>query len=132
MQRQLRVTVDGHEYHVTVEDLTDSGNMLYPEPSTMSPAAVLATAAEASPASSSAASPVPAASAGAVIAPMSGVLVEILVSAGRQVSAGDTVAVVEAMKMKTPIVVEQAGTVESIELAVGDPVQVGQTILTLS
>ena len=131
MQRQLRVTVDGHEYQVTVEDLTDTGSMLYPQPGTMSPTATSAPA-EAGPASSPTASALPSAAAGTVLAPMTGVLVELLVTIGKHVSAGDTVAVVEAMKMKTPIVVEQTGTVASLDLAVGDPVQVGQPILTLS
>lgn len=147
MLRTLRVTVDGHEYQVTVEDLTDANNQLYPAPGSMTvplpqqpgiggppaarpqppppaPAAAMPVAAESGAAA--------AAPAGAVIAPMSGVLVEILVSQGQQVPDGATVAVIEAMKMKTPVVVAQGGTVQSVSAAVGDGIQVGQTILTLS
>lgn len=129
MQRQLRVTVDGHVYDVTVEDLTDTGNQLYPAPNTMSAHNVLNPVAAAAPA------PVPApAAAGedAVVSSMSGVLVELLVAVGDEVEAGQIVATIEAMKMKTPLTVERSGTVASIELSAGAAVQAGQTILTLS
>lgn len=149
MLRTLRVTVDGHEYQVTVEDLTDANNQLYPAPGSMTvplpqqpgigappaappqppPPPPAAAAAMPVAAESGAAAAAPA---GAVIAPMSGVLVEILVSQGQQVPDGATVAVIEAMKMKTPVVVAQGGTVQSVSAAVGDGIQVGQTILTLS
>ena len=136
MQRQLRVTVDGHVYEVTVEDLTDTGNQLYPAPNTMSAHNVM-TPPPAAPVSAPAAPPPPAespapAGAGAVTSPMSGVLAELMVKVGQQVNPGDTVASIEAMKMKTPLVVDHGGTVASIDVAVGGPVQSGQTILTLS
>lgn len=63
---------------------------------------------------------------------MSGVVVELLTAVGKQVAPGDAVAVIEAMKMKTPIVVEKEGTVASIDVSVGDAVQVGQSLMTIS
>lgn len=139
MLRTLRVTVDGHEYQVTVEDLTDANNQLYPAPGSMTvplPPPPGVGASPLPPAPPPPAAPAAAesgvAAAGAVIAPMSGVLVELLVSQGQQVPDGATVAVIEAMKMKTPVVVKQGGTVQSVSAAVGDGIQVGQTILTLS
>lgn len=139
MLRTLRVTVDGHEYQVTVEDLTDANNQLYPAPGSMTvplPPPPGVGASPLPPAPPPPAAPAAAesgvAAAGAVIAPMSGVLVELLVSQGQQVPDGATVAVIEAMKMKTPVVVKQGGTVQSVSAAVGDGIQAGQTILTLS
>lgn len=139
MIRTLRVTVNGHAYDVTVEDRTDTGNQLYPQPGSMAPLAPplppTAPSAGSSPpplAPSAAAGVQPTLATGAVMAPMSGVLVELLVAQGQQVSGGETVAVIEAMKMKTPIVVEAGGTIASIDVTVGDGVQVGQTILTLT
>ena len=35
MERRFRITVDGTPYDVTVEDLTDTGNLLYPQPGSM-------------------------------------------------------------------------------------------------
>ncbi|WP_432557619.1 biotin/lipoyl-containing protein [Granulicoccus sp. GXG6511] len=147
MIRTLRVTVNGHEYDVTVEDRTDPGTSFYPQPGSMvmpSPPSAPPPSRESAgtaPAGGGAAVPPPPATAagvqpalatGAVLAPMSGVLVEILVTQGQQVSDGETVAIIEAMKMKTPLVVEQGGTVASIDAAVGDGVQVGQQILSIS
>lgn len=148
--RHLRVTVDGHAYNVTVEDLLDTENQLYPQPGTMAAARAAepvaagpapGPAGPAGPAVGSAAgeSADPAGPAGVaapaggrvVTAQMSGVVQEILVSVGQQVQSGDTVASIEAMKMKTPVVSNHAGTVASVEVAVGDPVQSGQILLTL-
>lgn len=138
MIRTLRVTVDGHEYQVTVEDLTDTSNQLYPAPGSMTvplptpPPVGASPLPPTPPAAAPASAESGVAAAGAVIAPMSGVLVEILVQQGQQVPDGATVAVIEAMKMKTPVVVKQGGTVQSVSTAAGDGIQVGQTILTLS
>ncbi|WP_168583115.1 acetyl-CoA carboxylase biotin carboxyl carrier protein subunit [Gephyromycinifex aptenodytis] len=141
MQRHLRVTVEGHAYDVTVEDLTDTGNQLYPDHRSMVPsnatAPVMApTAAPAAPpASTGGGSSAPAAGAGggaAVLAPMSGVLAELNVAVGDSVKSGQVVAVMEAMKLKSPIVVDKAGTVATIEATVGDAVESGAAILTLS
>ncbi|PID53768.1 MAG: acetyl-CoA carboxylase biotin carboxyl carrier protein subunit [Micrococcales bacterium] len=129
MQRQLRVTVDGHTYDVTVEDLTNTGN-LYPNPSTMAPPPSAPAPAPSAPPQSGATTPPPAS--GAVVASMSGVLVELLVGVGDQVNPGDAVAIIEAMKMKSRLVVDQSGTVAGIDAAVGEPVQAGQTLMTLS
>lgn len=136
MIRTLRVTVNGHAYDVTVEDRTDTGNRLYPQPGSMTapaaPSDTTTTPATGLPTPPAAAGVQPTLATGAVLAPMSGVLVELLVTQGQQVSAGETVAIIEAMKMKTPIVVEEGGTVATVEVAVGDGVQVGQTIVTLT
>lgn len=136
MLRTLRVTVNGHEYDVTVEDRTDTPGNLYPQPGFMAsppsapPPQSAASAPSAAPPPSAPASS--ASATGAVLAPMSGVIAEVLVSQGQSVADGEAVAVMEAMKMKTPIVVDKGGTVASIDVAVGDGVQVGQTILTIS
>lgn len=141
MLRTLRVTVDGHEYQVTVEDLTDAGTQFYPQPGSMvtptasgAPAPAPAPSSSGPPAqpASTSAQVHPTLATGAVLAPMSGVLVEILVKQGQEVSDGETVAVIEAMKMKTPIVVDHGGTIATIDAAVDDGVQVGQTIMTIT
>ncbi|GAB48190.1 acetyl-CoA carboxylase biotin carboxyl carrier protein subunit [Mobilicoccus pelagius] len=149
MLRHLRVTVEGHAYDVTVEDLTDTGNQLYPDHRSMTPtnatAPVMAPAAPAATpvggVSTSAAAPAASGTnagpggepgATAVLAPMSGVVVEINVGVGDSVQSGQVVAVMEAMKLKSPIVVGTTGTVATIDAAVGDAVESGASILTLS
>ena len=68
---------------------------------------------------------------GALTAPIPGVVVEIKVRKGDTVSRGDTVAVIEAMKMENDIVVPQDGTVASIDVAAGQQVESGAAIATL-
>lgn len=61
-------------------------------------------------------------------APMQGLVVSVDVKAGDKVKAGDTLIVLEAMKMENPIVAPQDGTIQSIEVKKGDTID-GGTIL---
>ena len=67
------------------------------------------------------------ASAGDVTAPVPGSLVDFLVEDGAQVTAGDEVAVLSAMKMETRVEAPVAGTLRQVA-KVGDVVAVGQAI----
>lgn len=77
-------------------------------------------------------SPARASSAGKnVTAPLPGVIIAIKVKAGDTVKAGQTVAVLEAMKMENDILAEHDGTVRSIEVEKGDTVLEGALIITI-
>lgn len=69
------------------------------------------------------------AKAGDARAPFAGNICEISVEEGQEVSAGDKIAVMEAMKMQTPICVEIDGIVTAISAKVGDSLQPGDKIL---
>ena len=56
----------------------------------------------------------------ALTAPMQGTIVKIAVEDGQQVTAGDLVVVLEAMKMEQPINAHKAGTVSGLTAAVGE------------
>jgi biotin carboxyl carrier protein len=135
MERKLRITVDGRKYDVTVEDLSDVSSLTYSQPGMvyMPPAAP---AAFAPPATASAPAPAPKpagpAAAGDVVCTLGGVVESILVTLGQQVNAGDRVAVIEAMKMKTPMVAHTSGKVEAILVKVGEGVETGQVLLKLA
>lgn len=64
--------------------------------------------------------------------PLAGNVFKILVSPGQQVSAGETVIVLEAMKMETEVSAPVAGTVASIDVTVGDSVAVGDSLIKLA
>ena len=51
---------------------------------------------------------------------------------GQAVKKGDAVVILEAMKMEIPVVAPEDGTVASIDVAVGDPVEAGATLATLN
>lgn len=131
MEKKFRITVDGNPYVVTVEDISEGGSLLYPEPGSMTvPSAIVAPVAAAAPAA--AAAPRAPAGAGDVVSTLAGVVESVAVSVGQSVAQGDKVATVEAMKMKTPIIAQRAGKVVSVAVKPGDPVEAGQTILVLS
>ena len=51
---------------------------------------------------------------------------------GQTVKPGDPVVILEAMKMEIPVVAPQAGTVASIDVAVGDNVEAGAVLATMN
>lgn len=64
-------------------------------------------------------------------APMTGRIVEVTVSPGDQVSAGDLLVVMEAMKMEYRLTAPRAATVEKVECRQGDLVDLGAPLVTL-
>jgi acetyl-CoA/propionyl-CoA carboxylase, biotin carboxylase, biotin carboxyl carrier protein len=68
---------------------------------------------------------------GRVPSPLAGTLSRLEVAAGDQVAEGDLLAVVEAMKMETPVRAPFGGTVIEVASPVGGPVAAGETIVRL-
>ncbi|MGH8791865.1 MAG: acetyl/propionyl/methylcrotonyl-CoA carboxylase subunit alpha [Stackebrandtia sp.] len=64
----------------------------------------------------------------ALVSPMQGTVVKIEVSDGTAVSEGDTVVVLEAMKMEQPLTAHKSGTVAGLNASVGDVVAAGAAI----
>ena len=67
-----------------------------------------------------------------VVAPLPGTINEIKVKVGDKVNAGDTVVVLEAMKMQNNIDAEASGTIASINVNKGDAVMEGDTLVTIA
>ena len=103
------------------------------------PAAVAPTAPAAAPAAPKpAAAPTPAAAAAPVVegsevisAPMPGHILNVLVAAGDSVEVGDTLLVMEAMKMENEIKAHVAGTVQEIKVSKGQDVGVGEVLAVI-
>lgn len=95
--------------------------------SAAAPAATTApTAAPATPAKGAAGAGTP------VKAPLPGVVTKVLVANGQSVKKGDTVVVLEAMKMENNITAECDGTVSGVCCAAGDSVMEGTTLVTIA
>ena len=79
------------------------------------------------------AAPAPAAPAGAktVTAPLPGTITKVTVKVGDTVNAGDTVLIMEAMKMENNITAEFGGKVKAILVDTGAQVQSGQALVEL-
>lgn len=83
-------------------------------------------------ASAASTSSAPTAAAGKpVVAPLPGTINEIKVKVGDKVNAGDTVVILEAMKMQNHIEAETSGTITSINVNKGDAVMEGDTLVTI-
>jgi biotin carboxyl carrier protein len=135
MERKLRITVDGRPYIVTVEELGESSNLLYPQPGSMTVPSVAApqpVAAATTPAAAPPAGAAQAAGPGDVLASLGGVVESIPVSVGQAVNQGDSVVVLEAMKMRSPMIAPRAGTVTRIAVKPGEAVEAGQLLVTIS
>ena len=72
-----------------------------------------------------------AAGSGAVVVPMQGTIVKILVEVGQAVEAGQTVCVLEAMKMENNITADKAGTVSDVKVSPGDSVGSGDVVIII-
>jgi biotin carboxyl carrier protein len=66
-----------------------------------------------------------------LIAPMQGTIVNILVTEGQEVEAGDTICVLEAMKMENSILAHTGGVVEKVNVTAGQAVDTGAAIATI-
>ncbi len=134
MQRRFKINVEGRDYDVLVEEITDGGSGLYPDRQTMRPAAV-----QSAPVAGVTSAPTaarteakPAAGQGDVVSPLSGVLLSIEVEVGQAVDAETHVATLEAMKTKTMITAGRSGKVGAIMATEGQSVEAGQALLTIA
>ena len=137
MTRHFKVTVNGREYDVSV--LECAPGEAVPVPVAAVGVAGMAsstvpTAAATPPANPQLAQAAPAAqgAAGDVYAGMGGVVVEVLVNVGQSVAAGDRLLVLEAMKMKSPVIATHAGRVTRVLVAPADAVEGGQVLVTIA
>ena len=108
--KNLRITVNGTAYDVQVEELGASS-----APAQAAPAA-------------------PSGAAGSIVikAPMPGTVVNVFVTPGQAVKAGDDLVFIEAMKMETPVKATNDGTVATVEVAKGESVDSGKVLVTLN
>ena len=124
--KNYTITVNGTPYNVTVEDANGSAAPVAAAPAPASAPAPAPAAAPAAPAAPAAAGSV------SVDAPMPGNILDIKVSNGASVKAGDVLLILEAMKMENEIVAPQDGTVASVNVNKGDTVEAGQTLVSLN
>jgi acetyl-CoA carboxylase biotin carboxyl carrier protein len=66
-----------------------------------------------------------------IVAEMVANVMSLAVAPGDRVAAGDTVVLLESMKMEIPVLVEVPGTVRSVKVAPGDVVQEGDVLVEL-
>ena len=109
------ITVNGTAYDVTVEEGTGSA-------APTAPKAAPKAAAQAAGGAGSV----------KVTASVPGKVFKVEASVGQAVKKGDSIVILEAMKMEIPVVAPQDGTVASIDVAEGASVENGDTLATMN
>lgn len=66
-----------------------------------------------------------------VLSEVTGTVWKVEVAVGQSVTEGDTLLIVESMKMEIPVTAPMAGVVQEIRIAEGDAVQEDQTVVVL-
>ena len=118
-----KVTVNGAEYTVEWEKPVEEKPVVKVKPAAAKPAAPAAPATAAP-----AAAPV---SSNAIKTPLPGVIIDVKVNVGDTVAKGQTVVVLEAMKMENNINADRDGKVVAIQVAKGDTVADGAVLVVL-
>ncbi len=119
-----KVSVNGTEYNVEWEKPEEKKPVTVVRPVASKPAAPAASA--------PAAQPTPNAVKGhSIKTPLPGVIIDIKVNVGDTVSKGQTVVILEAMKMENNINADKDGKVIAIQAAKGDTVADGATLIVL-
>ena len=140
---EYKYTINGNKYEVVICDITDNIATLsvngeeytvemekQAEPEKKKPVVKAATAA-ASDDSAPAADKAAVNKANAVKAPLPGVITDILVAEGDEVKAGDTVIVLEAMKMANNLAAEKDGKVTAICVKIGESVMEDDALVVI-
>lgn len=127
---KYKVTLNNRVYEVEVEQgeamLVDEYALAAPAPAAPVAAAPVAAAPAA------AAAPVDLAAGEPVKSPMPGNILKINVTQGQQVSEGDVIMILEAMKMENEIVATRGGTIAQIAVSKGAVVETGAVLAVIA
>ena len=141
--KEYKYKINGNEYNVAVEELDGNKASVTVNGKTYQveldrPAKPVVTKPVARPAAAPAAAPVaaapaprPAAGGAGIKAPLPGVILDIKVKVGDTVTKGQTVAILEAMKMENNINADREGQVVAINVEKGQSIAEGTDIITL-
>ena len=133
-----KVNVNGIPFEVELQKPINAAKhptMTAPKVQAPQPAAAQSASAPTAAPAAEAEAPAAAAAAGAgqaIKAPLPGTITDIRVQVGQQVSAGDIVLVLEAMKMQNNIEAEATGKISAIMVKQGDSVMEGTVLLTIA
>ena len=136
--RKYQIKVDGKVYEVEVEEVgankSSTGTISVPQPVVTKvkeePVSQKA-AAKTSPAPAPAKAPAAAVAGEEVVAPMPGKVLQLKVKEGDSIKEGDTLLILEAMKMENEIVANTSGNVKKINVDANDMVDTGDVLLVI-
>jgi glutaconyl-CoA decarboxylase len=128
--KNYKIVVNGKEYEVGVEEI--GGNAAPSSSPAVRPAAPAPSAAAPAPAAPKPAASAAPAGSGTVTAPLPGTVLKVNVRAGDKVARGDTLLILEAMKMENEISAPVDGTVAEVKASQGASVESGEVLIVIS
>lgn len=143
MKKEYKYTINGNKYEVAIDDIientatvTVNGEVykveMEPEPVEEKKVVVRKpVAAESSENSENSGSSASINTNNAIKAPLPGVITEVCVSVGDEVKAGDTVVVLEAMKMANNLAAEKDGKVTAVCVKIGESVMEDDALIVI-
>ena len=132
--RKFLINVNGNSYEVEVDEITDgSAPVSRPAAPVSAPQAAPAKVAAPAAPAKAAAAPEPTVSAGQEVidSPMPGNIWKVLVSEGEMVKSGQTLVILEAMKMENELVAPRDGKVLKIMTSEGTSVNTGDKLVII-
>ena len=142
--KEYKYTIDGNKYEVAINEVNDTTAKVtvngaeytveWEKPVEEKPVVKVKPAAAAKPAATEAPAAAPAAapvSGNAIKTPLPGVIIDVKVAVGDIVKKGQTVVVLEAMKMENNINADRDGKVVAIQVAKGDTVADGAALIVI-
>jgi biotin carboxyl carrier protein len=142
--KEYKYTINGNKYEVVVGDIKDNIATLtvngeeytvemekQPEPEKKKPVVKAAASSGSEPAETGSENKAAVNKANAIKAPLPGVITDILVAEGDEVKAGDTVIVLEAMKMANNLTAEKDGKVTAVCVKVGESVMEDDALVVI-
>ncbi|MEF9941465.1 MAG: biotin/lipoyl-containing protein [Lachnospiraceae bacterium] len=121
--KNYTITVNGNVYDVSVEE--NETGMTQTAASSVIPKTVVTPAASTKPSTKGTGKI-------KIEAGAAGKIFKVETNVGQKVIKGDTLIILEAMKMEIPVVASESGTIASIDVSVGDAVEAGAVLATLN
>ncbi|MBQ5663106.1 MAG: acetyl-CoA carboxylase biotin carboxyl carrier protein subunit [Bacteroidaceae bacterium] len=141
--KEYKYKINGENFNVTINEVNDTTaqvevngvtyNVEWEKPEAPKPVVVAKPAAPAVKPATAAPAPAASGTAGgyAIKTPLPGVIIDVKVNVGDTVAKGQTVAILEAMKMENNINSDRDGKVTSISVSKGETVADGAVLITL-
>lgn len=131
--KRYKVHINGKSYEVAIEELGDGPNQptVAPAPTTHAPAAPQPAKSAMTTAPKTASNDAGSA-AGTIRSPMPGTILRVVIAPGDIVKKGDTLIILEAMKMENEILAPEDGNIKEVNVTQGASVNAGDLLLTMT
>jgi len=129
--KKYKINVNGQSYEVEVEEISGEITPVVSAPAPKASAPKASAPKASAPKASAPKIPVASTSGEEINAPMPGKILQLKVKEGDSVSEGDTLLILEAMKMENEIFANTSGSIKKINVSANDMVDTGDVLLII-